>query len=526
MTRSEPFSEEPYHEEYLKILDVIRQFSQSEILEQCYQFLQKPVQGGRPDMDKQSWTVFLLIKWVFLDEGPWQARKLDARSLESILARVRGLVDFTRKPSQYECSLFFWRTLAFQQDSYQGREGKFRVGDVARQLFIFNGMDCTDLDRESFLEKTGISVETFFDFAFMLCGHVEIGETEPLTVEWFSTLNEQYPTENAAKFLDTISVQPDQISERLAPYVFNFGKSKEFYELTPFTNFPLLKVPNNGTPYYLFINKNILFRALGHFAFDFLKRKEGSPFPRRFGKAFEKYVGKVLDSQRKKYEDEDFIKSLAAPDEKVADFWIQEFDCNIFIDAKAVEMSKSGKVSHESGHIRWITEKNVRKAAWQCNSAARVISRSVPGSDRPTTFAIVVTYRDMYLMDGVRFNRMIGDEDQLALQAEFGAATIPPENVFFLSISDFERLICGLKKRKRRIGDFLKIVRRDDRPKSEKSKMFFSMHLAAAKYNSIPDYLFAEYEAAMERVTDSLLKGEALGGTPHRAEPSADLEQR
>ena len=46
MTTPEPFSEEAYHEENLKIMNVIRQFSQIEILEQCYQFLRKPVQGG------------------------------------------------------------------------------------------------------------------------------------------------------------------------------------------------------------------------------------------------------------------------------------------------------------------------------------------------------------------------------------------------------------------------------------------------------------------------------------------------
>lgn len=507
------FSEEPYHTEFLKIREALRQFSQSDILEQCFQYLRKPVPGSRPDIDKQSWTVLLVIKWAYLDEGPWQNRKIDVSTLEHILAKVRALVDLTRKPSQYECSLFFWRTLAFQQDSYQGREGKFRVGDVARQLFLFNGLESNDIDRSSFLKKTGISIETFFDFAFLLCGHVEIGETEPLTVEWFSTLNEQYPIENASKFLDAISVQPEQIGLKLAPYSSNFGKSKEFYELTPFTNFPLLKISNNGkgSPYYLFLNKSILFRTLGHFAFDFLKREEGHQFPSRFGKSFEKYVGRVLDSQRKPYRDEDFIKAFARQDEKVADFWIQEFDCNIFIDAKAVEMTKNGRVSYESEHIRWITKTNVRKAAWQCNSAARVISRGVPGSDRPTTFAIIVTYRDMYLMDGVRFNRMIGAEDQLALQAEFGAATIPPENTFFLSISDFEKLICSLKKRNRRIGEFLKKVRSDDRPRSEKTKMFFSMHLGAARFNSTPDFLLQEYKAAMARVESSLLKGKPDG---------------
>jgi hypothetical protein len=507
MMRPEPFSEEPYHEEYLKIRGVIRHFSQGEILEQCYQFLQKPVQGDRPDMDKQSWVVFLLIKWAYLDEGPWQGRKLDAGTLGGILARIRGLVEFTRLPSQYESVLFFFRTTLFQQDSFQKR---FTVEDVARQLLLFNGLEST-IDRESFLEKTGISIEAFFDFAFITCGHAVMDEVGPLNASWFSTLNERYSAEDTVKFLDTISVAVDEISQQLAPYAENLGSSKEFHELTPFINFPLIKVENAGVPYYLYLNKNILFRSLGHFAFDFLKRMEGKPFSDRFGDSFEKYVCKVLEYYRVKFKNEAYIKSFA-PKEKVADFFIQEFDCNIYIDAKASEMPRPGKVAYEADHVRRLTRHHVRKAITQCNSAARVISREVPGSDRPTTFAIVLTYKEMYLGNGERFIEMIGDGDQLTLQAEFGAATIPPENVFFLSISDFERLICGLKKRKRRIGDFLKMVRRDDRPGNKKSKMFFSMHLGAAKFNSIPDYLFAEYEAAMNRVTDSLLKGEAISG--------------
>lgn len=503
MATPEPFSEEPYHEEYLKILGEIRQFTQAEILEQCYQFLLKPMRGDRPDMDKQSWAAFLLIKWAYLDEGPWEGRKLNAPTLDRILAGVRGLVEFTRSPSQYECVLFFFRTTLYQQDSYQK---KFTVEDVARQLILFNGLN-SDIDRESFLNKTGISVETFFDLAFITCGHAVMREAGPLNAAWFSNLSKRYGPEDTVRFLDTISVPINEISQRLAPYAENLGHSQEFHELTPFIDFPLIKVENAGNPYYLYLNKNILFRAMGHFAFDFLKRVEGKAFSNRFGDSFEKYVTKVLDYHRVNFKNEAYIKGFARPDEKVADFFIQEFDCNIYIDAKASEMPRSGKVAYESDHIRRITRPRVRKAIAQCNSAARVISRDVPGSDRPTTFAIVITYKEMYLGSGERFIEMIGDEDQLALQAEFGSATIPPENVFFASISDFERLICSLKKRNRRIGDFLKMVRRDDRPGSKNSKMFFSMHLGAAKCNSIPDYLFAEYEAAMDRVMDSLLEG-------------------
>ncbi len=214
-----------------------------------------------------------------------------------------------------------------------------------------------------------------------------------------------------------------------------------------------------------------------------------------------------------KFKDEEHIKNLARSDKNIADFWLQEFDCNIFIDVKGVEMTKSGKVAYRSGDIRKVTKSHVRKAIYQCNSAARIIAREVSSSARPNTFAIVVTYKEMYLGSGERFFEMTGEEEYRNLQIEFGESTISPENIFFLSISDFERLICSQVKRRRRIGEFLKTVRQDDRRHNPKKNKFnFSMHLDSARSRSFPKFLEDEYERMTARIETSLRQGTPIGG--------------
>ncbi len=266
MTAPERFSEERYHLEYLGIQEAIRHFTQHQILDQCYLYLRNPVLGNLPDLRRKSWLVFLLIKWTFLQEGPWQNEKLDAPRLEKLLLRLHDLVNLTRSPNQHENIFFFFRAHLFQQDIFQKN---FSTNDIARQLLLFNEIESNSIIRRSFLELTGIATATFFDFAFMVAGHAVIEEMEPLNVIWFSTLNQHYPAEDARKFLDTISVPLDEITRRLTPHAANMGHSSEYFEQTPFIHFPLIRIPDEGDGYYVYLNQNILFRGLEHFAFDF-----------------------------------------------------------------------------------------------------------------------------------------------------------------------------------------------------------------------------------------------------------------
>jgi hypothetical protein len=305
---------------------------------------------------------------------------------------------------------------------------------------------------------------------------------------FFFRLTNLYSAQDIKNFWNTISVPINKLSGKFKKYQdINTRNSLEYYEQTPFIGFPLIYDYSK----YICVDYNILYRCLETFIYDFLRSQDPSNFMNRFGKIFENYAKKTLDYSNLKYLYELEITSIIGTDSQSIDFIIQEENANIFIDAKAVEMSYRGKYSNNPVDIEHCTKKSMLKAI----SQAHATNFKIKEVNNPNlvfhkiNYILVITFKEMYLGNGLTFYNTISktkiDEIYSNYSTDF---QIPLENIYFITISDFDRLIEHTKKNKLEISSILDIAKAND-SKPSKQKFNFSQHLSDIKAFEVPPFI-------------------------------------
>ena len=220
-------------------------------------------------------------------------------------------------------------------------------------------------------------------------------------------------------------------------------RSQEYYEQTPLLEYPLLY--DNGV--YISFYPAILYRSMENYVYDRMRRHDASKFMDKFGEIFERYIDKTLQYSGVNYIRENDIVNLVGYSGNLIDFVILESDANIYIDAKATEITYSGKVSHLSRVLKDKTKDSVLKAIKQ----AHYVMNNIHDKNNPTgkdkNYLLVVTFKDMFLGNGRTFYETVAKDKMDEIYSEYsGKMIIEPEDMYFISIEQFDVLTELVKK--------------------------------------------------------------------------------
>ena len=166
---------------------------------------------------------------------------------------------------------------------------------------------------------------------------------------------------------------------------------------------------------------------------------------------------------------------------KVVDFIVANGDSNVLIDAKGVEMAQRGMVAFQRGDVRRATQTSLIKAFEQGHEvAARIASI---GGDHPvirqrsSTYLLAVTYKELYIGNGVTLAAVVGDAVLEKIRSKYAEQhLIPVENIYFLTIHEFEELMCLVTNKKIGIVEALEKAKQADSERITQ-KFNFELHI-------------------------------------------------
>lgn len=178
------------------------------------------------------------------------------------------------------------------------------------------------------------------------------------------------------------------------------------------------------------------------------------------------------------------------PAGKVVDFMIAEGDANIFIDAKGVEMSVRGRTTHRKDIAHQATKTSLVKALEQgldvCSRLSAVDSTHPVIRHRRRNYLLAVTYKDLYIANGRRLTDAVGRDRIQQIRSKFATDLIPDENIFFLTISEFELLLAMVALGRIGLTQGLERARvADDSPATQ--KFFFEQHIGSWPESWLPN---------------------------------------
>jgi len=455
---------------------VIRRFDASSILRAALDYLYAPAKDHFEQASKQPWLIMLLIKWTFLDplaNNQLGRPEITQKQMLDLLQSVLDLTDTGSMPNEYDDVRLFMRALAYQQFFHQTERGLF---DIARQELIFAKVPENHYFKTRFLQGTGVSINNFLRLAFALIATTK----KHGQVIQRSTLFELCPpfTPMAVEaFLRSISVDIDGLHGSLKSMDKEGRHPNEYLQQTPFLKFPLVKV---GSEYWC-VSPHVLQRSLGHFIYDFLKRADVDSFNSPFGKSFERYVGDWINKSGLPSANESELNRVLPGQGKVVDFLVADGDSNILIDAKGVEMAQGGMVALQRGDVRRATQTSLIKAFEQGQEVAARIAKLEDDHPvirpRESTYLLAVTYKELYIGNGITLSAVVGEATLEKIRAKYSEQyLIPVENIYFLTIHEFEDLMSLVAKGKIGLVEALeKAKKSDSTPMTQKFN--FELHI-------------------------------------------------
>ena len=177
----------------------------------------------------------------------------------------------------------------------------------------------------------------------------------------------------------------------------------------------------------------------------------GQAYTDPFSREFEKYVLQLLNDSGLQYRGEDSFKAQHGRDAPAVEAILDLDHGNVLIESK-MSVFPDEVVFSDSASMVFTKLLRVRQAIVQGWRVAQILSveRQPETGVARQNYLIVITSRQLNVCNGEQLKRLFGDSvfEQIASKSKLGALSeqqrsfLPPKNMFFISIEEFEHL-CG-----------------------------------------------------------------------------------
>ncbi len=487
------FIESVYYNEFKKIRNRLRKYDSILLLRQCLEVLNNP---DIKMIKKLPWHVLLIVKWLLNDEQfPVSSKRTITK--EGLLRIILDVNKIEAKTIRYQKSRdlhLIMRRFAYQQFYYQ-KGPNFNA--IARQLILYDELERNHYFKRKFFEKVGIEINEFIKISTYLMYYCKEGGYSNINF-CISNFISKVDRNSLRIFLKNMSLDSQNASNWVKQASKKSRGVSEFYEQTIFIEYPLIEL--NGQ-YYIY-HEGVLNRSLEYFIYDLLKKDNPNLSMSKFGVIFENYIDKLLSYSGVKYKREKELIDLIGRKSKVIDFIIQQGASSILIDAKGVEMHYRGKVSLDPNIIKGKVKSSAIKAieqAYESIHKLKKISNYRALNDFNNNYLIVVTYKELYLGNGVEFERRIGKDFFHKIRKDYGKELyIPLQNIYFISVDSLEFWVEMVNKKK---ITFLEVLKKAIELDSNNStqKFHFMGHLSDLGIEmKSPDFINEKFKTILQ----------------------------
>jgi len=424
--------ETPIHQ----IVETVKKYTLDSLVERALDRIQK-----KP-LVTQPWILLAYFEIAYR-EADNNSLKFEATQtvFNTICQQIFELMDkhYFADFKKYNPKRMF-HVLAYQQFPYQNQ---YSYNDIQRQVFIFNAQYENSRLNTKFKEKYGISIKQYLNV-------------------WNSITNRSN-NPNSAKDADVIlkiwTIDHDKVQSELK--TFSNGIGNNFYKtFIPdfFLKYPFINYKGRR----FCIDPRLFKRTL--YEFLFLHVLQSPDIKDSFDNRFQNYVNKTLKDIGILYKIDKQLKTLG---QNECDFLISNF---LFAECKAIKIKPLAQVNPNDT----ILKNNLGDIS---KAYKQIISTANRFRGTKELFGVIITYLPFYFSDGTDiWEIFLNDEiTQFLLENKF-ELLVKPENLFFVDIKSWDRLIDVLKKENAPTLEEIFIDAKSNNS-TEIKKFEFSMHL-------------------------------------------------
>lgn len=446
------------------ILKTLKKYKKISVFEKVIQGRTKrKIDSG--ESIEMPWIQYLLLDYLYITGKYADAREINERELTKVENMIWNLQNAALKINSDSDFHLKIRKILIQQEPYNKHSIFYRF-ELLRLFKLFQDPKLKE-PVEYFAKQNGVSVFEFLELAVYFS---IVFERKPYAVSYSQIISDLQPSMDLRKIItviNLISISTEQYLAMLKESK-NYVLSRSRYYCDPVqlkSPIMLLKDTMNV------IHDSILHKGVAVFLISYLKDKYKDNFKMKFGKAFERYVGQILENSRIEHITEDDIKKIYVendiePSTKVPDFCVKEGGASIFIESKAKEPNVVLDFAESKILIRQRLKGSILRGIEQCLECFKNLQAI--NQEHSEGFIIVITYKDFQLSTGAAIKRYVDDKFFEELKAKYDGI-IPEENIHFISIEDFEGVMTFVKKEGVSLKEFLKFCSdSNSRPSSER----------------------------------------------------------
>lgn len=477
-------------EEFELIKTELSKFNRDQIISAA---ITRMVNWDKSTQQYPFWDILTLIGWAFeYSTNSETENEFSRAQLIEILNRIGNLMGSHDFANFEEHGFNIFKVLAYQQFRFQQKNF---VPSLVRSLILFGDLavENNNFLAEIFEENLGFSCSEFCEMLFILCFQAFQGKYEVDDV-LLSLYDHLYP-DKGRLFLSKLTL------ETSSPLKFVEAANRrvkslpyQVFDNETFFNFPILNIKERSCILYL----GVLTNTANSFIYNYLKTNyedfgDKKDFGDRFGKLFEKYVEKCLVEANIVYETENVIKNRLR-DGKVIDFYVNDL---VFVECKAIELKANVSIYPNREQVSREIKDSISKAySKQLLTVAKQINY-----EKKERFGVIITFRDLFLGSvSELWKSFMEEKSQTYLEDHnLDISYLPPENVFILSISEWEGLLYLVSKGIVTMKEVFQQAKQNNQ--SDASKKFqFIQHME--KWNdslSMSDFLKHRYAELIEQ---------------------------
>lgn len=397
-------------------------------------YLEKTKQFREP-----VWNIFCLIRWSYLYTSDSALKSPITDSLFNELLKLIRDLQAGHKEIDFKITNNVNRSfkiIGFQQFQLQTQITNIHL---ERQIMLYLKLSHKFNIEKEFLNITEMGIKSFLEYTYITFLYLHNEEAENPRYIYNGILDDQYfylfyeycGRNEIEKYLRLLSASKKADFEGLQKMM---DEVYQLYETTFFATKPFIRFKGE----FHLVHRSIFNLTVKHFIYQFLKQRVPE-FPTEFGHRLEKYIELGIEEMGRPYLREVDLKK-SYPNSKVCDFVI---DNKILIEIKATELPVRSGVIRSQGLLLTDLESTIVKAYSQLIELGNRLNPNA------TFYGIIVTYKDMFL----GFGKDVWEEflknkiTQLCAERGLKLSVLPPENLFFLSIEDWDKTVQIVKNK-------------------------------------------------------------------------------
>jgi len=418
----------------------MRRYSATSIVDAALRLLWKEYPDKVEALHILPWNILLLVKWALQDVHT--RIRIGRRVTDEEFARLRGGVqelvgkDYAAKKPPVHL-MMRWH---FPQFDFQRPEG----WGFLRLPALVARQNANHPSRRQFVQELGLSPEHFMDLAFSLFAAM-VDNRQIIPRNFFDPLRAVYGA-SIDVFLHLVALdlpalrralQADHAKEPLP-------LRQELYEFPHLKRYPLFRSRNGD---FVPWQRMVVARGLEEIVHWRLARL-GSTYTEPFSRLFEDYVCELAQAISTQCVTETQYEAIAGGSAPKVEAIIPCGRCNVLIEAKMSVFGDDVLLTDNETQA-FLKTKRVRdaiKQGWAVGKAIRSDSSPLPQCAAATQdYLLIVTSRELALGSGAQLARLYSP-GRIDPPDDDARRNLPLENIFTISIIDFEKLSTAVKK--------------------------------------------------------------------------------